>query len=103
MLKDILKCVPDTSSWDVYNKWAGDHMKPKKINNKQLKEEIESGNNYIQVGNQKYLLMEVNEVYKCDSYQVTNTEEEEKLLKALHDYNPILSDAEIADLLGINK
>ena len=51
-------------------------MKPIKLNHKELEREIELGNTYIQVGNQKYLLMEVNEVYGSDSYQVTDAEEE---------------------------
>jgi len=78
-------------------------MKPIKLNYKGLEKEIEAGNTYVQVGNQKYLLMEVNEVYGNDSYQVTNPEKEEKLLKALKEENPILSDDEIQALLGIKK
>ncbi len=67
-------------------------MKPLKINHKGLEKEIEAGNTYIEVGNRKFLLMEVNEVYGNDSYQVTDPEEEEKLLIALKEKNPILSD-----------
>lgn len=59
------------------------------INNRELEKEIESGNNYIQVGKHKYLLMEVNEVYEQESYEVTDREEERKLLKALQDDNHI--------------
>lgn len=35
-------------------------MKPLKINHKGLEKEIEAGNTYIEVGNRKFLLMEVN-------------------------------------------
>jgi len=78
-------------------------MKPIKLNHKELEREIELGNTYIQVGNQKYLLMEVNEVYGSDSYQVTDPEEEKKLLKALNEKNPILTDRDIQKMLGLNK
>jgi len=78
-------------------------MKPLKINHKGLEKEIGAGNNYIEIGNRKFLLMEVNEVYGNDSYQVTDPEEEEKLLKALKEKNPILSDDQIQELLGIKK
>lgn len=77
-------------------------MKPIKLNHKELEREIELGNTYIQVGNQKYLLMEVNEVYGSDSYQVTDAEEEKKLLKALNENNPILTDRDIQKMLGLN-
>ena len=79
-----------------------DGMKPLKINHKGLEKEIGAGNTYIEVGNRKFLLMEVNEVYDNNSYQVTDLEEE-KLLKALKEENPILSDDEIQALLGIKN
>lgn len=74
-------------------------MKPLKINHEELEKEIHRGNSYIQVGKKKYLLMEVNEVYEVNSYEVTDSEEEAMLLKALKEENPILSDNEIKKIL----
>lgn len=78
-------------------------MEPIKINHKELEKEIESGNTYIQVGSQKYLLMEVNEVYEYDSYEVTDSDEEQALSKALKEENPIISSEEVNNYLGIDK
>lgn len=69
-------------------------MKPLKIDHEELEKEIHSGNSYIQLGKKRYLLMEVNEVYDVNSYEVTDSEEA-MLLKALREENPILSDKEI--------
>lgn len=78
-------------------------LEPIKVDHKGLEKAIQSGDAYIQVGEQKYLLMEVNEVYETDYYEVTDPEEERKLMKALYEDNPILSEEEINKLLGINK
>lgn len=70
-------------------------MKPIKIEQEGLKEAIKSGKTYIQVGNKKFLLVEVEEVNKNDFYVVSDKEEETKLLEALNKYNPILSEEEM--------
>ena len=75
-------------------------MKPLKIDHEELVKEIHCGNPYIQVGEKKYLLMEVNEVYDVNSYGVTDPEEEAMLQKALKGDNPILSEKEIKKMLG---
>lgn len=75
-------------------------MKPLKIDHAELEKKIDCGEPYIQVGKQKLLLMEVNEVYDANSYVVTDSEEETMLQKALKEDNPILSDKEIKKMLG---
>jgi hypothetical protein len=70
-------------------------MKPIKVEQKNLEEAVNSGPTSIQVGNKKFLLMEIEEVNKNDGYVVSEPEEESKLLEALNEYNPILSEKEI--------
>jgi hypothetical protein len=74
-------------------------MEPIRIDQDDVKKAIQSGHSYIQVGKRKYLLMEVEEVNKDDGYQVTDPEEETKLLEALEEDNPILSEEEIKKML----
>lgn len=76
-------------------------MKPIKVDNIDLKKIIQSGNSYIQVGHQKFLLMEVENAKEADCYEVTDPEEEKQLLKALNEQNPILSEDEINRILGL--
>lgn len=75
-------------------------MKPVKIDHEDIKKVIQSDFPYIQVGEKKYLLMEVEEVKQLDSYIVTDPEEEKQLLDALNKDNRILSDDEITKMLG---
>lgn len=74
-------------------------MDPIKIEQKEIKEAIRSGNQYIQVGNRKFLLFEVEEVNDNNYYIVTDPEEEQQLLEALNENNQILDDEEIKNLL----
>jgi len=75
-------------------------MKPIKIEQKDLKEAINNGHSYIQVDNKKYLLLEIEEVNRNDNcYVVSDPAEEKKLLEALKNYNPILSEEEINETL----
>ena len=76
-------------------------LKPIKIDNLDIKKVINSGNSYIQVGERKFLLMEVENAKETDFYEVTDPEEEEQLLIALNEANPILSDKEINKILGL--
>ena len=79
-------------------------MKPIKINNKAMLLAIDSGNNYIQINGRRFLLLEVEKSEEStqakDMYVVTNAEEERLLLSALKENNPILSEKEIAEILG---
>ena len=75
-------------------------MKPIKIDNLDIKKVIQSGNSYIQVGERKFLLMEVENAKETDCYEVTDPDEEKQLLKALNENNPILSEEEIKNKLG---
>jgi hypothetical protein len=75
-------------------------MKPVKIDHEDIKKVIQSDFPYIQVGDRKFLLMEVDEVKSKDIYEVTDPDEEEQLLKALNLNNPIMSDDEIIKMLG---
>ena len=58
---------------------------------------------YIEIGNRKFLLFEVEQYADANVYVVTDTEEEQLLLEALEGDNPILSDLEIDKILGFSK
>ena len=74
-------------------------MKPIKVEHEDLKRTIQNGHSYIEVDNKKYLLLEVEEVNKNDCYTVSDPIERSKLLEALNQHNPILSDEEINKML----
>lgn len=74
-------------------------MKPIRIEEENLKEAINNGPAYIQVGDKKFMLMEIEQVGKDDSYVVSDPAEESKLLEAMNEYNPILSEKEISKKL----
>lgn len=73
-------------------------MKYIKIDQENLNNAVKSGLTYIEVANKKFMLMEIEEVNSVESYLVTDPVEESKLLEALNDYNPILSNKEIDDI-----
>jgi hypothetical protein len=75
-------------------------MKPVKIDNEEMKKVIISGEDYIQIEDRKFLLFEVDHVREPNVYQVKDKDEEKQLLKALEEENPILSEEEIAEMLG---
>ena len=77
-------------------------MEPIKIEDNEVKKAIQSGHPYIQVDTKKYLLMEVEEVNEYASYIVTDPEEENHLMAALDEKNPILTEDEIKKMLGID-
>jgi hypothetical protein len=70
-------------------------MEPIRIEHDDIKKAIQSGHSYIQVGNRKFLLMEVEDVSNDDCYEVTDPEEEKQLMEALNENNPILTEEEI--------
>lgn len=78
-------------------------MKPIKVENEEIKKAIHLGNNYIQVGNRKFLLCEVEQIMESDSYEVTDPEEKRLLLDALEGENPIVSNAEMDRMLDEAK
>jgi hypothetical protein len=82
---------------------GGIRMKLVKLENEELTSAITDGNAYIQVGNRKFMLFEVEEVKQSDYYEVTDPEEERLLLEALNDYNPSLSKQEVLDQLAQHK
>lgn len=75
-------------------------MEPLKVNDKNVKKAIQSDTPYIQVGNRKFLLIEIEEVNNINGYEVNDPVEAEKLLAALNDENPLLSEDEINEMLG---
>ena len=75
-------------------------MRPIKVENKDIKDAIQSGYSYIQVGDRKFLLMEVENAEHTENYKVKDPHEEKKLLQALEDDNPLLSEEEINNILG---
>lgn len=74
-------------------------MEPIRIEQDDIKKAIQSGHLYIQVGNRKFLLMEVEDVSNDDCYEVTDPEEEKQLMAALNENNPILTEEEIQKML----
>lgn len=78
-------------------------MKPIKIDNLAMKKVIQSDNSYIQVGERIFLLTEVENVKNTNCYEVTDPQEEKRLLQALNDANPVLSEEEITNILGFQK
>lgn len=70
-------------------------MKLVKLENEELTNAITNGNAYIQVGNRKFMLFEVEEASQSDYYEVTDPEEERLLQEALNDHNPSLSKQEV--------
>ncbi|WP_102348338.1 hypothetical protein [Bacillus sp. Marseille-P3661] len=74
-------------------------MEPIRIENDDLKKAIQSGQSYIKVGKRKFLLLEVEEINNDDYYEITDHEEEKRLMSALNGNNPILSEEEIKKML----
>ncbi|WP_138420436.1 hypothetical protein [Aquibacillus sediminis] len=74
-------------------------MEPIRIEHDDVKKAIQSGHSYIQVGQRKFLLIEVEDVDNDDCYEVTDPEEEKQLKAALHENNPILTNEEIKQML----
>lgn len=74
-------------------------MEPIRIEQDDIKKAIQSGHLYIQVGKRKFLLLEVEEVNNDDCYEVTDPDEEKRLIAALNENNPILSEEEIKKML----
>jgi len=74
-------------------------MKPIKVDNEDILKAIGSELPYIQIGNRKFLLFEVDQISEKDVYEVTDYEEERLLLEALEGDNPILSETEIDKIL----
>ncbi len=75
-------------------------MKPIKVENEDILKAVSSELPYIEIGNRKFLLFEVDQISETDVYEVTDNEEERLLLDALKGDNPILSEAEIDKMLG---
>jgi hypothetical protein len=78
-------------------------MKAIKIENRDIINAITSGDSYIEVENRKFMLFEVEQVPASGNYEVTDPEEKELLLEALKGDNPIISDADVDKMLGINR
>lgn len=78
-------------------------MKPIKIESEDILKAISSELPYIEIGNRRFLLFEVDQIPEKDVYEVTDYEEELLLLEALEGDNPILSETEIDRILGTSK
>ena len=74
-------------------------MKPIKVEDEEIKKAVNSGESYLQIGNRKFLLFEVEQIKEPNVYEVSEPEEERKLLEALEDENPVLSVEEINKML----
>ncbi|WP_456277510.1 hypothetical protein [Bacillus sp. AK128] len=74
-------------------------MKPIKIVSEELKNALNDREPYIQVGERKFLLMEVQQIREPNVYEVTDSDEKALLERALQKGNRILSDEEIDKLM----
>ncbi|MHB1654631.1 MAG: hypothetical protein ACYCVD_19585 [Desulfitobacteriaceae bacterium] len=88
---------------EVIAAFGGIEMKPIKVENEDILKAISSELPYIEIGNRKFLLFEVDRISEKDVYEVTDYEEERLLLEALEGDNPILSETEIDKMLGASK
>lgn len=75
-------------------------MKPIKIEEENLKEAVNNGPTVIQVGDRTFMLMEIEEIDEDGRYVASDPVEEAKLLEAINEYNPILSEKEINERLN---
>jgi hypothetical protein len=75
-------------------------MKLLKLQNEELSNAINSGDTYIQIGNRKFMLFEVDEISQSGHYEVTDPEEEKLLLNAMNEDNPSLSKQEVLEQLA---
>lgn len=73
-------------------------MKPIKVEDEEIKRAICSGESYLQIGDRKFLLLEV-EICDPNIYEVVDPVEEEQLQAALEHENLVLSEEEIKRLL----
>jgi hypothetical protein len=78
-------------------------VKPIKVENEDLKRAVNLDDPYIQIDNRKFLLIEVDQIREPNAYEVTDSKEKKKLLKALEKNNPVLSDEEIQKMLSDQK
>jgi len=75
-------------------------LKPIKLENQELIETVKEGKTpYVQIGNHKFLLFEVDQVTESDYYEVTDPEEKKQSLKALKYDNPVLTNTEVNEML----
>ncbi len=74
-------------------------LEPIRIDQADVKKAIQSGHSYIEVGNKKFLLMEVEEMTEDGGYHVSDPDEEKQLVKALEEDNSILSENQIRKML----
>lgn len=78
-------------------------MKLVRLDNEELSNAITDGDTYIQVGNRKFMLFEVEEVSQPGYYEVTDSEEEMLLSEAINGDNPSLSKQEVLEQLSQRK
>lgn len=78
-------------------------MKPIKVENKEIKKAVNSGESYFQIGDRKFILFEVDQINEPNVYEVSDPEEEKKIMEALESDNPILSEEEITRMLSDQK
>lgn len=78
-------------------------MKLVKLENDELTNAITDGDTYIQVGNRKFMLFEVEEVSQSGYYEVTEPEEERLLLEAMYEDNPSFTTQYVLEQLARRK
>ncbi len=75
-------------------------MKLIKLENEELNKAVSDGDIFVQIGNRKFMLFEVEEIGQSDYYDVTDPEEEKLLLEALNDDTNSYTTQEVLKLLS---
>jgi hypothetical protein len=74
-------------------------MKPIIVKNEEIKKAVVSGESYFQIGDRKFTLFEIDQISEPIVYEVSDPVEEKKLLEALENENPVLSEDAIKRML----
>ncbi|NWQ39726.1 hypothetical protein MLOOGBEN_03295 [Bacillus sp. EB106-08-02-XG196] len=69
------------------------------VENEEIIKAVNSGQSYFQIGDRLFMLFEVDLINEPNVYEVSDSEEERKLLESLENDNPILSEGEIKRML----
>lgn len=78
-------------------------MRILKVDHDEINKAVRDGDTYLQIGNRKFMLFEVEEVSQSGFYEVTDSEEESLLLEAMNGDNPSLPKQEVLEQLSRHK
>ncbi|CAM3239715.1 hypothetical protein FITA111629_11885 [Filibacter tadaridae] len=75
-------------------------MKFVQLENEELANAVATGDAFIQIGNRKFMLFEIEEASQTGNYEVVDSEEKLLLQEAMNNYNPPVSKQEILKRLA---